>query len=127
MDKHQEVYVEIESIEDETKWKKFLKHHFPNHYAVDILDKNLVTEPSDRFGGRKVHRIGVGIQGFGYLSARCMIVGKRSGVYIKVKDFEEFKETDVYKTIVKQGPKLEKGSPNIIDRDGNLTRGDSNA
>ena len=122
MEKYQEVYVEIETKEDEAKWKEFLRYHFPNHYAVDILDKNLVTEPPDQFGAQKVHRIGVGIHGFGYLSAHCMIVGKRSGVYIKVKDFEEFKETDVYKAIVDQGPKLEKGSPAIISRDGAIRR-----
>ena len=122
MEKYQEVYVEIETKEDEAKWKEFLRHHFPNHYAIGILDENLVTEPPDQYGGQKVHRIGVGIHGFGYLSAHCMIVGKRSGVYIKVKNFDEFKETDVYKAIVKQGPKLEKGSPVIISSDGTIRR-----
>ena len=56
-----------------------------------------------------------------------MIYGKRNGVYIEVKNFEAFKETKVYKSIVKQGPKLGKGSPNIIDRNGNITSGDDNA
>ena len=124
MEKEQEVYVEIETKEDEAKWKEFLRKYFPNHYAIEILEKNLVTEPPDQFGGQKVHRIGVGRYGFGYLSARCMIVGKRSGAYIKVKDFEEFKETEVYKSIVKQGPKVGKGSPNIMDRNGNISRRD---
>ena len=108
MEKYQEVYVEIETIEDEARWKEFLMHYFPNHYAIKVLDRNLVIEPPDQFGARKIHRIGVGIHGFGYLSTRCMIVGKRSGVYKKVKDFKEFKETDVYNAIVKQGPKIEK-------------------
>ena len=39
MEKEQEVYVEIETKEDEAKWKEFLREYFPNHYAIDMLDK----------------------------------------------------------------------------------------
>lgn len=126
MEKEQEVYVEIETKEDEAKWKEFLRSYFPNHYAIPILDRNLVTESTDNYKVKVAHRIGVGKNGFGFLSAQCMIVGKRNGVYVEVKDFEEFKKTEVYKSIVEQGPKLEKGSLSIIDRNGNITREDDN-
>lgn len=105
------VYLEITSKEDEKKWKEFLGHYFPNHYAKDILNRDLVVIQSKERHQSK--RIGIDVNGFGWLSSMCLHYGDPE-LFIQVKDFEEFKETDVYKHIVNTGPSFEEGEPRII-------------
>ena len=106
----QSVYLEIKSKEDEKKWKEFLRHYFPNHYASSILDEDLVVQEPDKCHISK--RIGVGVDGFGWLSGMCLHYGRE--YFIHVEDFEEFMKTDIYKAIVDNGPTLKEGSPQII-------------
>ena len=105
------VYLEITSREDEKKWKEFLKHYFPNHYASRILKQDLVVEDVNK--QHRVKRIGVSPDGYGWLSAMCICFG-RPGRYIPVKDFDEFQTTEVYLSIIKQGVKLDEGEPSVI-------------
>lgn len=113
----QMAYLEITSREDEKKWKEFLSHYFPNHYAKEILERNLVVET-----GKGCHiskRIGIGVNGYGWLSGMCLFYGGPEK-FKNIKNFEEFKETEIYKEIVKRGPTLKEGEPEVIhSRKGN--------
>ena len=42
------VYVQIESREDEKKWKDFFSHYFPNHYASKMLGEDLIIDVAAR-------------------------------------------------------------------------------
>ena len=105
------VYLEIASKEDEKKWKEFLRYYFPNHYAKDILDKDLVVEQTD--GWHESKRIGVSVDGFGWLSAMCLHYAPKE-LFIPIDNFDEFMKTDIYQQIVSRGPTFEVGSPQII-------------
>lgn len=59
-----------------------------------------------------VWRIAVGIDGFGLLSFMCLYYGKNH--FIKVSDFEEFKKTDIYADIIKNGPNLGPGQIKVV-------------
>ena len=98
------ICVYIKSKEDEQKWKEFLGHYFPNHYAKEILNQDLISTPSSS------KRIGVEPSGFGWLSLLC----KTYGGFIEVKDFDEFKTTDCYKQIIANGIKLDEGEPSVV-------------
>ena len=104
-------YLEIISREDEKKWKEFLRHYFPNHYASKILDEDLVVENPKE--GHISKRIGVSVKGFGWLSGMILHYAPRE-YHIPVKDFEDFKKTDIYKEIVANGPTFEVGSPQCV-------------
>lgn len=104
-------YLEIRSKDDEKKWKEFLNFYFPNHYAKEILEEDLVVP--DGVGCHPSKRIGVGVDGYGWLSGMCLFYGGPE-IFISVKDFEEFKETNTYKQIIKNGPTLKEGEPQII-------------
>ena len=94
------VYVYIKTKQDEKKWKEFLGHYFPNHYASKILKQDLLSTKE------RVNRLGVSPDGFGWLSQ--MIAGL--GTYLEVQDFEEFKKTYCYKQIVKNGVGYKEGN-----------------
>ena len=98
------VYFYIESKEDELKWKDFLSHYFPNHYASGILKEEL----AGRHG-----RIGVSVTGYGWLSQLCAHYGN----FKQIKDFEEFKTTKCYQMIVERGVTLEVGQPSVVHID----------
>ena len=104
-------YLEIQNKEDERKWKEFLKTYFPNHYAKGLLNDDLVIENPDKSHNLKI--IGVNEDGYGYLAIRCLLEAK-SITYIKVKDFEEFTQLDIYKNIINRGPIASKGEPRIV-------------
>ena len=106
------VYVQIKSKEDETKWKVFLKEYFPNHYASKLLDDNLVIDMDAFYSGRAYQNksIAVSPNGYGAISLRFA----HYGGYQQVDNFEEFKLTSCYNTIIKNGPFLGKGTPEII-------------
>ena len=97
MKNNQTVYLEITSREDEKKWKEFLRHYFPNHYASSILDEDLVVSKSKSL--RKVKRIGISVDGYGWLSATILFLCPKEH-FVHVNDFNEFMTTDVYKEIV---------------------------
>lgn len=103
------VCVEITSREDEKRWKRFLKNYFPNHYASSLLEKDLLISEAAKKKG-KCRLIGVSPNGYGYITHRLAYYGG----YCEVSDFEEFIKTGCYKTIVKQGVKLDQGSPEIV-------------
>ncbi len=114
MDKNNpSVYFEIASKEDETKWKEFLRYYFPNHYAKEILDDDLVVDISKDH--RLVKRIAVGIDGYGWLSAMCLHYGGPE-LFIHINDFEEFKSTSIYKEIIKLGINYRVGEPQVITK-----------
>ena len=98
------VYFYIETKEDELKWKEFLSHYFPNHYASSVLKEELAG---------KHGRIGLDINGYGWLSLLCAHYGN----FKKIKDFEEFKTTKCYQMIVKRGVTLEVGEPSVVSID----------
>ena len=108
---NQSVYLEITSREDEKKWKKFLKHYFPNHYASKILGYDLVVE--NPFEIHPPKRIAVNVNGYGWIAMMIVCLSAK-GSYIPVKDFDEFMQTDIYKQIVANGPTLEKGKPQCV-------------
>ena len=105
------IYLEITSKEDEKRWKEFLSFYFPNHYAKGILDTDLVIENPDI--GHYSKRIGVSVDGYGYLSSMCLHYGPKEQ-FQYVDNFIEFMNTDVYHSIIDNGPKLTSGSPEII-------------
>ncbi len=101
----------ISSYEDEKKWKEFLKTYFPNHYAIKLLDQDLVVEPSHPWP-RPHKRIAVGLTGFGHLP-KFIFYGAPE-LYVPVKDFYEFKKTDIYRDIVLRGPMFNEGFDNCV-------------
>lgn len=105
------VYLEITSKKDEKKWKRFLKHYFPNHYASKILEENLVVENPTK--GHISKRIGVSVDGFGWLSSMILHYAPK-GYYIEVANFEEFKKTEIYKQIIINGPMFGEGEPQCV-------------
>ena len=106
------VFVQIESRDDETKWKEFFKTYFPNHYAKRLLDEDLVIDVVARHSGKAYQNKSVAVSpgGYGYISLRFAYYGG----YQEVRDFEEFKLTACYKSIVAQGVTLEVGEPEVI-------------
>lgn len=108
----EKICIEITSKEDEKKWKEFLRIYFPNHYAKDILNKDLVIDvESAKLGLPYLSKmIGVSETGFGYLNAKFAYYGG----YERVKDFEEFKSTDCYRIIIKNGVSYKEGEPEVI-------------
>ena len=109
---YEKVFVQIESREDEEKWKSFLKHYFPNHYAQKLLEEDLVIDVIARHSGHAYDNksIAVSPKGYGGISLRFAY----NGGYQEVNNFEEFKLTACYKNILAQGVALEKGQPKII-------------
>ena len=109
---YNKVFVQIESREDETKWKDFFRKYFPNHYAKKILDEDLVIDVIARHSGHAYENksVAVSSSGYGYISLRFAYYGG----YQEVKDFEEFKLTACYKSIVAQGVTLDVGKPKVI-------------
>ena len=109
---YRKVYVEIKSREDETKWKDFFKKYFPNHYAKELLNDDLLidVEAYHRCHSYETKAIAISPSGYGYISLRLASYGH----YPEVKDFEEFKLTACYRTIIAQGVTLEEGTPNFI-------------
>lgn len=101
-----EVCIEITSKEDEKKWKSFLHHYFPNHYASGILKEDLVFDSETHI----CKLIGISPKGFGWLSHMLA----HYGGYEQIYSFDEFKKTDCYKTIRKQGISLEEGCPDVV-------------
>lgn len=93
------VYLIVKTKEDEEKWKSFLSHYFPNHYASGLLKDDLLGS-----------RIAVSLSGYGYLSLLCCCYGN----YFEVEDFERFKETKVYKDIINRGVSLDVGEPSVV-------------
>ena len=96
MNNDSRIYLYITSRKDEKKWKKFLKHYFPNHYASSLLEEDLLNR-----------RIGVVPNGFGLLAAMCI----REGGFKRIYNFIEFKKTLCYKEILSNGVSLSKGEP----------------
>lgn len=113
MENWKDAFVHIKTKEDEKKWKEFLKEFFPNHYASPLLNKDLVEHPN-KDGSIQSKRLGIGIDGYGWLSAMCLC--KARSHFIRVNDFEEFKQTDIYKQIIRNGPSYEVGTLRIISR-----------
>lgn len=111
MDNWKEAFVHIKTKEDEKKWKSLLKKYFPNYYASGLLDEDLLEKPT-KDGFFQSKRIGIGVNGYGLLSAMCLC--KARSHFVQVKDFEEFKETDIYQQIINNGPSLDIGEPRII-------------
>lgn len=107
MEEKNRVCISIKTKEDEKKWKEFLSYHFPNHYASSILKEDLIDN------GFWSKRIGVSPEGYGWISARFSHYGK----FIEVDNFEEFKKTSCYQTIIDNGVILDKGSPILIKID----------
>ena len=105
-----EVCIEITSREDEKKWKKFLHHYFPNHYASGILEKDLVLVITNKHKGHVSKLIGISPSGFGWLSHMLAHYGGSQ----EIKDFEEFKKTACYKAIRKQGVFYGEGNPSVV-------------
>ena len=107
------VFVQIESKNDEKKWKNFLGHFFPNHYASKLLDSDLVIEREARHSGHAYTNksIAVSPKGYGYITFRFAYLGG----YQEVNNFDEFKLTACYKAIVAQGVVLDTGRPEIIE------------
>ena len=99
------VYVCIKSKEDESKWKQFLAFYFPNHYAKEMLNEDLVSSSTSS------KRIGLDPNGYGWLSFLC----KTYGGFKEVEDFKEFKTTDCYKQIIANGIKLDEGEPSVVN------------
>ena len=95
------VYFYVDTKEDEAKWKEFLGHYFPNHYAKGILDLDLVSQDG---------RIGLDKDGFGWLSGMLI----KPGNFRYVENFEGFKDTKVYQEIIEQGVILDVGRPKVI-------------
>ena len=95
------VYVYIKTKQDEKKWKEFLGHYFPNHYASKILKQDLLSTKEH------VNRLGVDPDGFGWLSQMIASLG----TYLEVRGFEEFEKTYCFKQIVKNGVSYEEGNP----------------
>ena len=116
MEDWKEAFVEIETKDDEKKWKAFFRTYFPNHYASGLLNEDLVSKlnKDDSF---TVRIIAVGVDGFGLLSCMCLHYARSH--YVRVADFEEFKQTDIYQQIIDNGPSLKVGEPRII---GNTSR-----
>ena len=108
---NQSVYFEIKSRKDEKKWKEFLRQYFPNHYAIGLLEEDLIVE--EKCYCRPSRIISVGTHGFGWLSLTCLYYGGPK-LYVHVNDFEEFKQTNIYKEIVDNGPMLGEGEPQVI-------------
>ena len=106
------VYVQIESKEDESKWKEFLKRYFPNHYASKLLDDDLVIDVAARYSGHAYENKSVAVSpnGYGYIILRLADWGG----YEEVNNFEEFELTACYKAILAQGVTLEVGRPGIV-------------
>ena len=113
MENWKEAFVYIKTEEDEKKWKSFLKEYFPNHYASALLSRDLVERPN-KDGSIQSKRLGIGVNGYGWLSAMCLC--KARSHYVQVKDFEEFKQTEIYKQIINNGLSYEVGEPRIISR-----------
>ena len=111
MENWKEVFVYIKTEEDEKKWKSFLKEYFPNHYASGLLNEDLV-EHLNKDGSIQSKRLGIGVDGYGWLSIMCLC--KARNHYIQVKDFEEFKKTEIYQQIIDNGPSLAVGEPRVI-------------
>lgn len=110
---YEKVYVQIESKEDEKKWKKFLKKYFPNHYASSLLDDDLVIDVNRKNKGKwyTSKNVGVDKDGYGYIPTRYAYYGG----YHFIKDFEEFKYTLCYRNIIKQGISYSQGEVEIIN------------
>ena len=110
---YSKVFIQIESRDDEKKWKKFLKHYFPNHYASKLLDSDLVIDKEARHSGHAYTNksIAVSPKGYGYITFRFAYLGG----YQEVNDFDEFELTACYKAIVAQGVVLDAGRPEIIE------------
>ena len=115
MEKWKEAFVRVQTKEDEKKWKSFLKEYFPNHYASGLLNEDLV-ERQNEDGFIQTKRLGIGVNGYGWLSAMCLCNARSH--YVQVKDFEGFVQTDIYKQIINNGPSYEVGEPRIISRSG---------
>lgn len=111
MENWKEAFVYIQTKEDEKKWKSFLKEYFPNHYASGLLNEDLV-EHQNEDGTIQTKRLGIGVDGYGWLSAMCLCMARSH--FVRAKDFEEFTQTDIYKQIVDNGPMQEIGEPRVI-------------
>ena len=99
------VYVQIESKEDESKWKEFLKQYFPNHYASKLLEDDLIIDVIARYSGQAYTNKSVAVSpsGYGYINLRFACFGG----YQEVNNFEEFKLTACYKSIIARGVTFE--------------------
>ena len=106
------IFVQIKSKDDEAKWKDFLSYYFPNHYASTLLNEDLVIdiEAYCKGNGYINKSIAVSPSGYGYITLRFA----NFGGYEEVDNFEVFKLTNCYKTIVNQGKKFEVGMPTVI-------------
>ena len=91
-------YFRVTSKEDENKWKEFLGRYFPNCFASEILNKNLLKGQKRR----GLHAIGVNINGYGFVPMMCICKCKSS--LMQVKGFEQFTQTNLYKGIILNKP-----------------------
>lgn len=114
---YDKIFVQIKSKEDETKWKLFLKHYFPNHYASRLLGDDLVIDVDSKNAGRGYinKSVAVSTKGYGYITFKFADLGG----YKEVNDFEEFKLTRCYENILAQGVTFDVGKPEIINLKGN--------